>query len=307
MLKTKLKKSQIFDTSFNIHFWLMNIENNIHKNHITTETDKIIYAISYLVFIIWQRIQCLQLKQDNHVQSWSVLKVWLKNNYSCLNLTLEAELKLHNLHMQTNQSIIKFITEFEIIILNLNWNNAAVSSAFQQCLFSEIVQQIHNVYFNSWSKTFIIWQKAAIWAASHIKVDHQLFNTERQSWRVQFEKRNNIRYHFQDCSQKRIICIKKNSDISDNKFWRHYHNNVCTWCSNLDHWHCNCFDAQNLMSLSFRNTDHVFRSDTFKLKFNYSNIKVCMMCFQSSQCDIKSHTASSDDSSSKTKKEVTCY
>ena len=285
----------------------MNIENNIHENHIMTETDKIIYAISYLTLIIQQRIQRLQLKQDNHVQLWPVLKVWFKNNYSCFNLTLEAELKLHNLHMWTNQSITEFITKFEIIILDLDWNDAAVSSAFQQHLFSEIVQQIHNAYFNSWSETFTVWWEAAIWAASHIEVDHQLFNTERQSQRVQFEKRNNIRYCSQDHSQKRIICIKKNSDIFNNKFWRHYHDNVCTWCDNLDYWHHNCSDAQNSRSLSLKNISCVLRFNTFKLKFNYSNIKVCMMCSQFSQCDIKSHTTSSDNSSSKTKKEVTHY
>lgn len=154
MLKAKLKKPQVFDTLSDIRFWLMDIEDNIHEGHIMTETGKITYAISYLALIIWQRIQRLQLKQDDHVQLWPVLKVWLKDNYSCFNPTLKAELKLHNLHMWTNQSIIEFITEFEIIILNLDWNDAAVSSAFWQHLFSEIVQQIHNAYFNSWSETF---------------------------------------------------------------------------------------------------------------------------------------------------------
>lgn len=235
-VKVKLKEPKVFTTDMDIRFWILDIEDNLRERNIP-ETSKVTYVTSYLDDPIRQRVQRLQIKQDIHVENWAVLKVWLKDNYATSNPTLQAELKISNLYMKPRQTVLDFITEFEALTAEIEWNDAAICHAFRTKLRPDILKQINQAYFNTWPETFAKWKSAAANAESHLAMTRQVLNT--QDKRLRFDTPRDA-YRIRDPSPARPLRTQKNPDISEQEHWKRYHEGSCTWCGKQGHWFKSC-------------------------------------------------------------------
>ena len=153
--KIKMNSFFTFKLSVNIQLWILEVNDYFILWKVTDVNAQVTVTCFYLRDTLQHHTQCLRLAED--VESFSIwlkLQVWLLVNYSLSVISLKVNLAINKLQMQLKESVQFFTNWFKTIVIELKWNESAVTAAFRRKLNNDISEMIHFLWSVKWLKTF---------------------------------------------------------------------------------------------------------------------------------------------------------
>ena len=98
------------------------------------------------------------------------MQAWLLDNYAPPDPELEATLALTCIVMEPRESVQTFLNQFETIVTNLTWNDAAVVATLRTKLTAKLAETIHLLRPQGWPKTFSDFKKVAQEADNYLRI-----------------------------------------------------------------------------------------------------------------------------------------
>lgn len=169
--KPKLQRPEAFDGSAEeLRYWVVEFDEWLDNEGVHDTRERASYLYSYMKGRIKRRLTTLKINdpEDPIFGNYALLRRWLLDHYGPANADVTAAQRMHDLRQRYDQPLQDFINDFETIMADLDWNDAALSDAFSRKLTSRIIREVHQGYFSHPPASYTEWKRAAQQAELHI-------------------------------------------------------------------------------------------------------------------------------------------
>ncbi|KAI9883709.1 MAG: hypothetical protein M1823_004513 [Watsoniomyces obsoletus] len=191
----------------------------------------------------------LQTVQDPATQNWEAFRNWILQSYGATDPKLSAEVGMGKMRYRSGQSIRSFINEFENHLIDLDWNDSAITARFREKLPEHILRRINAGHFSRRPETYNEYKQAAITADNNIMLEREERSVQEQS--VPYQKR--VRFDLDGPTNRtplalgnpNLMSTSGRRGLSSQERQRRIQNNLCNYCGQAGHYVRNCPSKAN--------------------------------------------------------------